>query len=535
MFRKHFSVPTVFVLLVFGVFIGTQIRAISEDNIYEQVRKFQDVLFNTQKFYVDEVNTSKLVESAVIGMLKELDPHSVYIAPKQLEKVEEEFKGSFEGIGVEFSILNDTIRVGMPIFGGPSEKVGILAGDKIVKINGESAIGFKNEDVFKRLRGEKGTEVTVDIVRPGVDGILEYKIIRDKIPLYTVDSHFMIDDEVGYVSINRFAATTYSEMMDALRDLRSKGMKKLMLDLRYNPGGYLEQSFQMANEFLGKGEKIVYTKGRRQEYSEDYNANGAGEFQDIPLIVLISNYSASASEIVSGAVQDHDRGLVVGTTSFGKGLVQRQIPLSDGSAIRLTTARYYTPSGRLIQRDYKDKSLEEYYSEARGREEEEGDNIEHKHDQLDSTRPKFKTDGGRTVYGGGGITPDYIVEADTMQKYSTKLRARLYEYFQSFMDREGPKLREKYAKNDMDKFLAEYRVTDAAMKGWIDLVAAKGDEFNEKQYEMDKDALKVWLKAQIARNLFGNDAYFKTFLEIDNQVKKALKLFPEAKKIAGLK
>ncbi|MAT39381.1 MAG: peptidase [Ectothiorhodospiraceae bacterium] len=535
MFRKQFSTPTVFVLLVFSVFLGSQIRAISEDSVYEQMRKFQDVLSYTQKYYVDEVKVGDLVESAVKGLLEDLDPHSVYIPPKQLEKVEEDFQGSFEGIGIQFNILNDTIRVVTPINGGPSEKAGLQSGDKIVEIDGESAVGFSNDDVQKHLRGEKGTEVTVGVQRAGVKGLIDFTIIRDNIPLYAVDTYFMLDDGIGYMSVNRYSATTYKEFVEGLRDLKKQGMKKFVLDLRYNPGGYLEQAWRMANEFLAKGDMIVYTKGRRTELDDDYVANGAGEFQDVPLIVLINQGSASASEIVSGAVQDHDRGLVVGRTSFGKGLVQQQFPLSDGSAFRLTTAKYYTPSGRLIQRDYEGKSDEEYYMDIRNRDEEEGDNVMHTMEHIDSTRPRFETTGGRTVYGGGGITPDYIVDAGQLEEYTAKLRANMYPFILSYMDKNGPELRERYGKDDADRFLKEFKVTESLIQSLVEHGESKGVEMNEEQFEKDKTYIRVMLKAQLARNLFGNEGFYRATLEADPQFLKAISLFPEAEKIAGLK
>jgi len=533
MFRQKFSVVTVFVLLFFGVFLGTQIRAISEDNIYEQINKFKDVLSFTQKYYVDEVSTSKLVETAIEGLLKSLDPHSVYIDKKQLTKVQEDFKGSFEGVGIEFNILHDTITVVSPIFGGPSEKVGILAGDKIVKIDGETAVKFTNEDVQKKLRGEKGSKVNVEIVRAGVPGPLEFTILRDKIPLYSVDTYFILDNGIGYMTINRFAASTYEEFVNGLRDMKSRGMKKLILDLRGNPGGYLEQSFRMANEFLSKGEKIVYTKGRRTEFDENYVATGDGGFQDLPVIILISRSSASASEIVSGAIQDHDRGLIVGETSFGKGLVQRQFDLSDGSAFRLTTARYYTPSGRIIQRAYDGESDEEYYRQAMQRNEESGENIQH-NEEADTSRPRYKTSGGRTVYGGGGITPDYIVTADSLQIYTRKMRARVFEFVTSFMDKKGPEIRKTYPKDDVLKFVTHFDVDEVLMRSFIQFGESKGIAFEKNQYEADKTYLQALVKAQIARNIFGNEGFFRTLLKVDPQFSKAIQLFPEAKKIAGL-
>ena len=535
MFRKQFSLASVFILIFFGVFIGTQIRLISEDNIYEQLNKFKDVLSYTQKFYVDETSTPKLVESAIEGLLKTLDPHSVYIDPKQLTKVQEDFKGSFEGIGIEFNLLHDTITVVSPIFGGPSEKVGILAGDKIVKIDGQNATKVTNDDVQKKLRGEKGTKVIVDVIRAGVKEPLQFTIVRDKIPLYSVDTHFLIEEGIGYMSINRFASNTYQEFMDALHDMKKKGMQKLILDLRGNPGGYLEQSFRMANEFLSKGERIVYTKGRRPEFDENYVANGAGEFQDLALIVLVTRSSASASEIVAGAVQDHDRGLIVGETTFGKGLVQRQFDLPDGSAFRLTTARYYTPSGRIIQRPYDGKSDEDYYKAAGQKDEEAGDNIGHKEESADTSRPKFKTDAGRTVLGGGGVTPDYIVKVDNLTEYTAKMRARLFEFTNAYMDKHGPAMRQKYTKEEAQRFVREFSVDADLLKAFTDFGETKGVALKKEQYEKDLEYVKALIKSQIARSLFGNEGFFRSLLTADAQFLKARTLFPEARKIAGLK
>ena len=533
MFKQKFSVVSVFILLVFAVFMGTQIRAISEDNIYEQFNKFKDVLNYTQKYYVDDVKVGDLVTHAIEGMLKSLDPHSVYISPKQLEKVQEDFKGSFEGIGIEFRIVNDTITVANVIYGGPSEKVGLLSGDKIVLIDGETAVKLQNEDVQKKLRGEKGTKVTVGVLRAGVTDPIDITITRDKIPLYSVNATFMLDDGVGYMSINRFAANTFDEFIDGLRQMKEQGMTKLVLDLRGNPGGYLEQSFRMANEFLGRGEKIVYTKGRRSDFDENYVATGSGEFQDIPLIILINNGSASASEIVSGAVQDHDRGLIVGETSFGKGLVQRQFTLSDGSAFRLTTARYYTPSGRIIQRPY-DEGDEEYYREAYDREEESGDNIAHT-EEADTTRPKYETTSGRVVYGGGGITPDYIVRYDNLKQYAARMRIHIFEFTTNYLEKDGAGLRGKFEKAGVRQFVRDFSVSDAMMRDFIDFGKAHGVAFDEEQYAVDKDWLRASVKAQIARTLFGNEGQFRVLLEVDPQFQKAVTLFPEARKIAGLR
>ncbi|MBI3766059.1 MAG: S41 family peptidase, partial [Ignavibacteriales bacterium] len=351
--KKRFSLTTVGVLFLVALFLGMQFNSlISGDNIFLQLEKFKDVLSHAEKYYVDDVDTPKLVESAIVGMLNQLDPHSIYIPASQLPKINEDFQGSFEGIGVQYLVNNDTLLVDFPVPGGPSEALGIMAGDKILKINDTSAIGIKQEDVPKKLRGPKGTHVKVSILRTGEKNLIDFDIIRDKIPLYSIDVSMMLNNEVGYVSINRFSGTTHDEFVKAVQTLREKGMKRLILDLRGNPGGYLDQAFKMANELLPGGRKIVYTKGRRPEFNEEYTSTGDGKLTDVPLIVLVNVQAASASEIVSGAIQDWDRGLIVGETTFGKGLVQRQYDLSDKSAFRLTIARYYTPSGRLIQRPY---------------------------------------------------------------------------------------------------------------------------------------------------------------------------------------
>ncbi len=531
---KRFSIGTVIILMILGIFLGFQLNSvISGDNIYVQFNKFKDVLSLTEKYYVDEVNTKELVEGAITGLLSKLDPHSVYIPASQLQRVEEEFKGSFEGIGIEFDVLNDTLLVVSPIVGGPSEALGILAGDKIVKINDTSAIGIKREDVPKKLRGPKGTKVKVTILRSGIKEPLEFEITRDKIPLYSVDVAYMVDDEIGYVSVNRFSATTRDEFVEALRKLKDSGMKKLILDLRNNPGGFLEQAYQMADLLLPAGKKIVYTKARRSEFNEEFISRGYTEFQDIPLIILINHGSASASEIVSGAIQDWDRGLIVGETSFGKGLVQRQFELPDSSAFRLTIARYYTPSGRLIQKPF-GKDLSEYRKRVEDFDDEEIENIDHKI-EGDTTRPKFFTAKGRTVYGGGGITPDYIIKSDKLSNYAAQLRAKavFLEFAKNFFDREGVNFKQYYGK-DIKKFLKEFNITDDMLAEIVEIGKKKGVEFNQEEYIKDLRYIKAYAKAQIGRNIWGNEGSYSVIQQEDEQFKKAITLFPEAAKIANL-
>lgn len=533
------------IALFAGVLIGVLVQPIiAGDNIYNQMKKYEYILNTAMKNYVDEVDSDKLTEGAIKGMLNELDPHSVYIDAEEMKKVEEDFQGSFEGIGVQFEVLNDTITVVAAISDGPSEKVGIQAGDKIIKIDGEKAVGMKQDEVPKKLRGAKGTIVKLDIKRGNDHNLLSFEIVRDKIPLYTVDAAYKMDNsDVGVIVVNRFAATTFDEMMEAARKLKSQGMKKLVLDLRNNPGGYLNQAFYMADAFLGREDTIVYTLGRRPEFNEAFVSKPGDELEDIPLVVLINEGSASASEIVSGALQDLDRGLIVGETSFGKGLVQRQYPVGDGSAFRLTISRYYTPSGRSIQRPYKDK---EEYRRLFGRLElEEGLNLDHTLEKLkkegNSDKINFDsievyhTRSGRMVLGGGGITPDYIIKQDTLTKFAVQLLSKrvLSEYVINGLQN-GADLKKKYGENFSD-FHKNFQVTDQMVADIRKLAESKGVEWSDKDFKTDADYIKTVIKAQLARSMWDRNRYIEVYFDIDRQMQKALSLFPEAEKIARLR
>jgi carboxyl-terminal processing protease len=534
---KNIKFPYIALILTIGIVLGIQFEKVfSGDGLRENILKFNDVLTYTEKYYVEEVDTQMLVEAAINGMLNKLDPHSVYISPKQMANIEESFRGDFEGIGIEFQVVNDTLTVVSPITGGPSEALGILSGDRIIKIEGKDVIGISNEEVRQKLRGKAGTKVSVTIVRAGITGELQFNITRDKIPLYSVDTHFMMDHKTGYVSVSRFSETTVNELSDALKDLEKQGMQQLILDLRSNPGGYLNQAVQMADLFLDGKKKIVYTRGRRSEFNEEYFAKNAAPFENIPLVILVNRGSASASEIVAGAVQDWDRGIIVGETTFGKGLVQRQFQLSDNSALRLTISEYYTPSGRLIQRPYKDKKDKtEYYSELSEIDEIEGDNINHTAEQ-DSSKPVFKTNGGRVVYGGGGITPDYIIKTESLTKYTTNLMRNniFYQYILAFIDQKGKKISSAYSA-DLDKFRNEFKFTEKDLGDFIQFANGKEVEFIESDYKKDKDYIEARLKAQIARNYWKNEGWYSVLLSIDNQVHKAASLFDEARDIAKIK
>ncbi|AFH49270.1 Periplasmic protease [Ignavibacterium album JCM 16511] len=538
MFSNWTKFPFLFLVLTIGALIGIQLEKVfSGDNLRESIRKFNDVLTYTEKYYIEEVDTQKLVEAALNGMFNQLDPHSVYIPAKEFTAVEESFRGDFEGIGIEFQIVNDTLTVVSPITGGPSEQLGILPGDRIVKIDGNPVIGITNDDVRQKLRGKAGTKVNVTIARPGVSKLLEYTIVRDKIPIYSVDAHFMIDDKTGYVSVSRFSETTFDELFTALKDLDAKGMKQLLLDLRGNPGGYLNQAVQIADLFIDGQKRIVYTEGRRKEFNEEYYASETYPYEKIPLVVLINRGSASASEIVSGAIQDWDRGLVVGETSFGKGLVQRQFQLFDNSAIRLTISEYFTPSGRLIQRDYKNKKdKKDYYSEISDREESEGENIEHTAEK-DSTKPTYKTlVKKRTVFGGGGITPDYIVKSETLTEYTQNLLKEnlFYSFVLNYLDTKTKDIKNRFGDN-LNKFRKEFFISDEMLNSFVSYAKTKKVEFVKSDFEKDKDYIAARLKAQIARNFWKNDGWYSVLLEGDSQYNQALKLFNEAKDLANLK
>ena len=396
--------------LAVGIFVGSGFnnRKASGD-IGKDVQKFRDVLTQIQTEYVDTVNTASLVDDAIHHMLNKLDPHSAYIPASDRIAANEDLRGNFDGIGVEFNIFHDTIVVVSALSGGPSEALGIQSGDKIVKVDNKNlaGVGVTSADVMKALKGPKGTEVKVTILRK--DKEIDYNIIRDKIPQYSVDVAYMVDDEIGYIKVNRFAATTFDEFRESLSKLKDQGMKKLVLDLQSNPGGYMNIAIDMADDFLASGKKIVFTHGKEKKYDSQAMSSAKGDFEKGDLIVLINEGSASASEILAGALQDNDRALIVGRRSFGKGLVQSPFDLSDGSELRLTISRYYTPTGRSIQKPYEDG--DEYSRDIISR---------YNHGEFfhaDSIRfndtLKYITQKGRTVYGGGGIMPDYFVPLDT--------------------------------------------------------------------------------------------------------------------------
>lgn len=532
--KSRVNIPLFALLLIIGVFIGIQVEKIfSGDNLRESIRKFSDVISLTGKYYIEEVDSQKLVESAIKGMMDELDPHSVYISAKEFVQVEESFRGDFEGIGIEFQVVNDTLTVVSPISGGPSEQLGILSGDRIIEIENKSVIGITNDEVRQKLRGKAGTKVSITILRPSSGRKINYQITRDKIPIYSVDASFMVDKTIGYVSISRFSETTSEEVLQALNKLSKNGMKKIILDFRGNPGGYLNQAVRISDFFLDGKKKIVYTLGRIKDFDEEYFASESYTYEKNPLIILINRGSASASEIVAGAIQDWDRGLIVGETSFGKGLVQRQFELSDNSALRLTISEYFTPSGRNIQRPFDNKkSKKDYFTETFEIDDPEGDNFFHQNEK-DTSKPTFSTlVKKRKVYGGGGITPDYIIKNDELTELSQNLLKEniFYSFILNYLDSYGNKIKSEFG-DDLNKFRKEYSIDNSVLNSFISYARSKGINVKEDELKKDYSYIKSRLKAQIARNFWKNEGWYAVLLEEDNQFKRAVSLFNDAESL----
>ena len=518
-----------------GILIGATMADgnTTQNNLISGYLKFKEILTFVQRDYVDEVDTDDLVETAINRMLEKLDPHSVYIPAKDLELAKSQLEGEFEGIGIEFNIIKDTIYVVAPLSGGPSEEVGLVSGDKIVKVDGEvvAGVGVDNRKVFELLRGKKGTEVKVGVKRRSAEDIIDFTITRDKIPQESVDVSYMINDEMGYIKVSRFAATTYDEFHNALVDLKSKGMTKLVLDLQGNPGGYMDRAINIADEMLSDNKMIVYTKGKQPRYNSEARAYREGIFENQPIIVLIDEGSASASEIVAGALQDNDRALIVGRRSFGKGLVQMPIPLDDGSELRLTISRYYTPSGRSIQKPY-EAGAKEY-----------GDDISNRFEHGELINPdsihfedslKYETSKGRVVYGGGGIMPDYFVPIDTTNSRNKFLIA-LYstnavrEYTLLYYQNNKAKLEGM----TYDEFYNNFEVSDKMLSKIVNLVDEADVEYTPEDYNTGKERLRDQVKALIARSVWGNEGAYPIYNQRNNVLQEALKLFDQAEKLAS--
>ena len=510
-------------VLAFTCIVNAQAQQSSNFSAYKFVRFLQYV----SNDYVDTVNPNRIVDEAIKNTLEKLDPHSVYITKEQVQAMNEPLEGNFEGVGVEFNIMNDTLMVVNPTVGGPSEKVGIIAGDRIIAIDGKSiaGVGLKTNDVFKYLRGAKGTKVNLSIKRKNVSNLLDFTVTRDKIPIYSIDATYMVDKRIGYIKLSRFAATTDQEFSDAVKQLKKQNMKDLILDLRGNGGGFLDAAVKLSDQFLNSGKLIVYTEGRTSPRT-DFFATPEGELEQTRLIVLIDEGSASSSEIFTGAIQDWDRGIVIGRRSFGKGLVQNQIGLPDGSMIRLTVARYHTPSGRVIQKPYNNQDFEQYELELDTRYK-KGEFF-----TIDSIKLpenlKYKTlQKGKIVYGGGGIMPDIFVPFDTStysNYYSRLVRAGiLYQYYLKWVDNNRNQLMSEYPK--FDKFNKKFIVTDQMIEEMVQLAENQKIKRDDAGLAISKEEIKKQIKGLISQAIFTNGQYFEIVNQDNNTFLKAIEIF----------
>lgn len=534
--RLWVAVPLLLCILTLGlgsVFMKDVLAA--DKNIYSELTLFNRVLNLITTYYVEDMEADSLIQGAINGMLDELDPHSNYIEPERFERMEERNRGSYSGIGISFAIIDDWLTVISAMEGGPSIKLGIRAGDVITHIEGESAFGIKEQEVFDQLRGPKGTEVTVTVRRSGEAKPIDYTIVRDDILIESVPYAFMLEPGIGYVRMGRFSATTSEELEHALVRLEDQGMESLVLDLRGNSGGYLTQAIEVSDKFIGDGKKIVYTQGRIFGSSEEYYATKAATHPDIPIVVLINAGSASASEIVSGAIQDWDRGLVVGSTSFGKGLVQRQYPLPNGGALLLTVARYYTPSGRLIQRPYEAGERDAYYRQAGG--------MRHPGDEEPEETPEVAEEAGaedaeqeapvyttllqnRTVTGGGGITPD--VEIDALYR-SSRLNNQL-TFDRKYFDFTTQAIGEGQIRWDgtFDEFITQFRITDDLLDGLQAYLEADSFSYEPDSFAVHADEIRRGLRAEIANHFWGDNERYRILIQDDPAIARAIGLVPRA-------
>jgi carboxyl-terminal processing protease len=516
------------VTLVIGIFVGRYFDGNNTENkfiIIPKANKLDNVLNYIENEYVDEISKNEIIERAIPKILEDLDPHSQYIPAVELQRVNEPLEGNFSGIGIQFNMLNDTLVVIQTVPNGPSQKVGILAGDRIIKVDGDTVAGMKipSDSIVNRLRGPRGTSVEVEISRRSVKELLRFDIVRDNIPLNSVDVSYMLNEDIAYLKLNKFSATTEQEFLTAMNKLRGSGMKKLVLDLRENGGGFMNAAVFIADQFLSGTEMIVYTQGKARDKQEFISTPG-GLCTDLDVAILIDEGSASASEILAGAIQDNDRGIIVGRRSFGKGLVQEQISLSDGSAIRLTIARYYTPTGRSIQRPYS-HNLDEYYGDL---------NVRYLNGQLESADSnkfddslKYVTNGGKTVYGGGGIMPDIFVPLDTIgiSEYFLNVRNQglIYRYSLKYADEHRKTL--TVLKNPAE-FVSELE-KQGVFRDFITFAAKEGVKEVPKDIKTSEKILKVQLYAYITRNFLDNDGFFPIIQDIDNTLLKTIEVLSE--------
>lgn len=521
--ESHFS-PLIFALiLIAGIWLGHSLNFSNKATAPES-NKFNLILHQLEEVYVDSLEKERLVEKAVENLLTELDPHSSYIPAKDLEAVNEPMEGSFDGIGVEFKLKDDTILVVAPISGGPSQRVGIQAGDKIISVDGEVVAGtnLTNQKVFDLLRGKRGTKVLVGIKRSGEDEFIDFDIRRGKIPIHSIDVAYMVDHELGYIKVNRFSATTYDEFKLVSKELLNEGMQKLLLDLRNNPGGYLGAAIKMTNEFLDENKLIVYTEGRSKN-KDEYFSNASGCLLGTEVVVLIDEGSASASEIVAGALQDNDRGTVAGRRSFGKGLVQEQFEHYDGSAFRITTQRYYTPTGRCIQKPYENGNKDSYDNDWVDRL--ESGELTSKDSIRFADSLMFVTPKGKIVYGGGGIMPDVFIPLDTNTYHRSISKANRKDLVRSFAFDYTSQNRAELESVNLESFIQFFEIDSSTWYALGKKCSEAGVDLKMQEWTMeDRKIISTQLKAFIARNIWNDVGFYPVIHQIDETFQKAIRL-----------
>lgn len=511
------------ILFALPLCLAITLTSTAQRGMPQGMQKLLNAEYAIASLYVDTVNEDKLIEEAIKGMLESLDPHSSYTDAKETKELEEPLQGEFSGVGIQFNMNKDTLYVIQTIPGGPSERVGIIAGDRIITVNDTTIAGvkMKNSDIQKRLRGKKGTQVTVQVKRAGVKELITFRITRDNIPLHSIDASYMLDEQTGYMRISRFGAKTHEEMIEAMKDLKKQGMTQLIMDLSDNGGGYLNAAIDMCNEFLERGQLMVYTEGENSPRNEA-NANGWGDYKDLHMVVMVNQYSASAAEIFAGAMQDWDRAVVVGRRTFGKGLVQRPFRFDDGSMMRLTVARYYTPSGRCIQKPYDRGDKKAYEKELLDRA-----NVGEYYclDSIqfnDSLRYTTRLN-GRTIYGGGGVMPDVYVPIDTTE-YTTYYRDLMAkgitnQYAISYVDKNRKSIAKRYKTvNDFDN---GFIITDEMMRDFIALGEKDSVKYDEEKYRTSEALLKDIIKGLIARDVYGNASAYSVIINHRNRDLKA--------------
>ena len=511
------------IFLAIAMCLAMTFAVSAQRSMPQAMQKLLNAEYAITSLYVDTVNEEKLVEEAIKGMLESLDPHSQYTDAKETKELEEPLQGEFSGVGIQFNMNKDTLYVIQTIPGGPSERVGVLAGDRIIYVNDTTIAGvkMKNSDIQKRLRGKKGTQVTIKVKRPGVKDLITFRITRDNIPLHSIDAQYMLDERTGYLRISRFGAKTHEEMMDALKELRKHGMTQLVMDLSDNGGGYLNAAIDMCNEFMDRGQLMVYTEGENSPRNEA-NANGWGEYQDLHMVVMVNQYSASAAEIFAGAMQDWDRAVIVGRRTFGKGLVQRPFKFEDGSMMRLTVARYYTPSGRCIQKPYSRGDKQAYEKELLDRAN-EGEYYSLDSIQFNDTVRYTTRLNHRTIYGGGGVMPDVYVPVDTSE-YSTYYRdlsakGILNQYAIKYVDKNRKSIAKQYATvNDFD---AAFTLNDEMMRDLIAMGEQDSVKYDEEKYRTSQLLLKDIVKGLIARDVYGDQSAYNVIMNHRNPDLKA--------------